>query len=243
MPKVAIILSGCGVFDGSEIHETVSLLVHLSRAGAECHCFAPDAPQAHVIDHLKQAPTGETRNILVESARIARGSIKPLAQLHAQGFDAVFFPGGFGAAKNLCDFAAAGHACTVTPEVERVLHAFHSAGKPIGMCCIAPVIAARVFGTAKGGPGCSVTIGDDPATAQAIAQMGSRNVATPVNRAHVDASNRLVTAPAYMYDAPVHEVFDGIGEMVRHTLALVGGLGKVSPGSVQRAAPTGTALA
>jgi enhancing lycopene biosynthesis protein 2 len=221
MPKVAVVLSGCGVFDGTEIHEAVSVLLHLSRAGVAYDLFAPDVAQMHVVNHLTHEPTNEQRNVLVESARIARGKIAPLAKLDAKAYDAVLFPGGFGAAKNLCDFATAGHSCHVNPEVERVMKAFHAAKKPIGMCCIAPVIAAKVFGTAAGGPGCSVTIGNDGGTAGAIEKMGSKNVAKAVNQALVDESNKLVTAPAYMYDAAIHEVYDGIGEMVKGVLGLI----------------------
>ena len=222
MPKVAVVLSGCGVFDGTEIHEAVSVLIHLSRLGAEYTCFAPDIDQKHVINHLTGKPAaGETRNVLVESARIARGDIRPLRDLKPDEFDAVIFPGGFGAAKNLCDFASAGARCSINKDVERVVKAFHGARKPVGMCCIAPVIAARVLGTGAGGPGAKVTIGDDAGTASAIEAMGSQNVVKPVTEALVDSQNHLVTAPAYMYDAPVHAVFQGIGEMVERTLALV----------------------
>ena len=223
MTKVAVVLSGCGVYDGSEIHESVGVLVHLSRHGAAYECFAPDISQSQVVDHLKGSPVpNASRNVLHESARIARGRIRPLAELHARDFDAVFFPGGFGAAKNLCDFATKGPACTVEKETERVIKEFHGAGKPIGMCCIAPAIAARVLGTKAGGPGCSVTIGDDAGTAKAIADMGSRNIAKRVDEAFVDEKNNLITAPAYMYgSAAVHEVFDGIGAMVEQTLGRV----------------------
>ncbi len=224
MPRVAVILSGCGVFDGSEIHESVSVLLHLSQAGAETTCFAPNIEQAHVVDHLAGQPAeGESRNVLTESARIARGVIRDLATLDADEFDAIIFPGGFGAAKNLCTFAFDGAGCSVTPEVERTIKAFHASEKPIGMCCIAPVIAAKVLGREAGGPGCSVTIGCDPGAAQAIESMGASHVELPVTQAHVDEANRLVTAPAYMYgDAKIHEVSKGIGQMVTKTLELVG---------------------
>lgn len=220
---VALVLSGCGVFDGSEIHEAVSCLVHLSRRGAQVSCFAPDKP-APVVNHLTRKPEpGQTRNVLVESARIARGRIRPLSALRAADFDAAVFPGGFGAAKNLCTFAENGAACRVDPDVERVVKEFHGAGKPVGMCCIAPVIAARVLGRGAGGPGVTVTIGDDAATAAAIEAMGSRHAARPVTAACVDEANHLVTTPAYMYgEAPVHQVFDGIGAMIEGVLARVG---------------------
>ena len=223
MTRAAVVLSGCGVYDGSEIHESVSVLIHLSRLGATAQCFAPDKPQMHVVNHLTgKASPSESRNVLVESARIARGHIHSLSSLHARDFDCVIFPGGFGAAKNLCDFAVKGGAMSVDPEVERVVREFHAAGKPVGMCCIAPVIGAKVLGTTGGGPGASVTIGDDPQTAAAIESWGSKNIVKPVTAAQADDRNRLVTAAAYMYgDAPVHEVFEGIGRMVEGVLARV----------------------
>lgn len=213
--RAAVVLSGCGVYDGTEIHEAVGVLIHLARAGASVACFAPDKPQMHVIDHRTGTPTGEARNVLTESARIARGRVEPLSALRAADFDCVLFPGGFGAAKNLCDFAVKGADCVVDPDVARVVREFHGARKPIGMCCIAPVIAAKLLGTAAGGPGARVTIGDDAGTAAAVQAMGSSNVVRRVAEACVDEANRLVTAPAYMYgDAPVHEVYEGIGKMV-----------------------------
>jgi len=224
MARVAVVLSGCGVYDGSEIHEAVSVLLHLSEAAAEVRCFAPDIRQAHVINHAVGKPAGnESRGVLAESARIARGNIDALDRLKESEFDAVIFPGGFGAAKNLCSFAFDGADCSVNPEVERVVKDFHRAGKPIGMCCIAPVIAAKVLGRAGGGPGCEVTIGCDPDTAAAVSAMGATHAELPVTEAHIDQKNRLVTAPAYMYgDAPIHEVHAGIGKMVSATLELAG---------------------
>ncbi len=223
MPKVAVVLSGCGVFDGSEIHEAVSTLIHLSRLGAQASCFAPDIDQAAVVNHATgKTAAGEKRNVLVESARIARGHISPLSKLQPRDFDAVVFPGGFGAAKNLSTFATKGAACEVNPDVARVIQQFHEAGKPVGLCCIAPVLAAKVLGKAAGGPGVSVTIGNDGATAKAIAAMGATNIAKPVTEAHVDEARHVVTAPAYMYgEAPVHQVYEGIGQMIEQVLARV----------------------
>ncbi|MCC6660206.1 MAG: isoprenoid biosynthesis glyoxalase ElbB [Phycisphaerales bacterium] len=222
-PHVAVVLAGCGRGDGSEITEAVSCLIHLSRLGATFACFAPDAPQADVVNHVTGKPApGERRNQMVEAARIARGKVAPLASLDPERFDAVVFPGGFGAAKNLCTFAKDGANCTVIPDVERVVKAFQVGGKPLGMCCIAPVIAARVLGKASGGPGCTVTIGDDAGTAAAVAKMGSTNVVKGVIEAAVDPKNRLTTSPAYMYDdATPHQVFEGIGRMVEGTLKMV----------------------
>lgn len=221
--KAAVVLCGCGRADGSEIHESVSLLVHLSRLGAKATCFAPDVPQADVVDHATNAAMDQTRRCLTESARISRGQIEPLDRLDAGAFDAVFFPGGFGAAKNLCTFARDGAGCRVLPEVERVIRAFHAAGKPIGLCCIAPVIAARVLGRAGGGPGVSLTLGDDAGVAAIVTGWGATHVVTPVTGAHTDATQRVATSPAYMYgQATPFEVFTGIGAMVESTLAMIG---------------------
>lgn len=211
MPTAAVVLSGCGFLDGSEIHESVSCLVHLARRGIDARCFAPDSPQAGVVNHATGKPTGESRHCMAEAARIARGRILPLAELHVTSYDGVVFPGGFGAAKNLCTFAADGPACTVAADVERVIQEFRSAGKPIAMCCIAPVIAARVLGASGG---CTVTIGRDPSTAAAIEAMGSRHHPTSVTEACADDAHRLVTTGAYMFEATPWEVFQGIGAMI-----------------------------
>ncbi|MCK6477635.1 MAG: isoprenoid biosynthesis glyoxalase ElbB [Phycisphaerales bacterium] len=221
MSTVAVVLSGCGFLDGSEIHESVSCLIHLARHGIEYRCFAPDVAQADVVNHATQKPAPEARNCLVEAGRIARGQIMPLAELHVQKFAGVVFPGGFGAAKNLCTFAKDGPACSVLPDVERVVKEFAAASRPIAMCCIAPVIAARVLGTAAGGRGCSVTIGSDTQTASAIQKMGASHVATNVTGAHVDEANRLVTTGAYMFHASPWDVFQGIGAMIDRFATMV----------------------
>lgn len=220
---VAVVLSGCGVFDGSEIHEAVSTLIHLSRLGADVHCFAPDTDQPSVVNHLTGEPAPDQRNILVESARIARGHVKPLATCNTNDFDAVFFPGGFGAAMNLCNFADKGADCTVNTDVERVLNEFHDAGKPIGMCCIAPVIAAKTFG--KSG-GVTLTLGDDSEASKAAESMGATHKQAGVTETVTDGPNHLITTPAYMHgSAPIHQVFDGIGHMVEQTLAMAAATG------------------
>ncbi|MGH7244204.1 MAG: isoprenoid biosynthesis glyoxalase ElbB [Phycisphaerales bacterium] len=215
MPKkVAVILCGSGRADGSEIHESVSLLIHLDRHGLKYRCFAPDLPQVEVVDHLTGKPTGEKRNMLVEAARIARGEISPLSELNVKDFDALAFPGGNGAAKNLFTFAKDGVDCTVNPDVARAIRAFHGAAKPMAFICIAPVVAAKVLGTAGGGPGCEVTIGQDSTVAGAIAKMGARNEPKDVTQAHVDRANRIASTPAYMCDTGPNGVFTGIGAMV-----------------------------
>jgi enhancing lycopene biosynthesis protein 2 len=222
MAKVAVVLCGCGRGDGSEIQESVSCLVHLSRLGAKYHCFAPDAPQAEVIDHVTGKTTGEQRNQMVEAARISRGEISPLAKLDPAEYDAVVLPGGFGAAKNLCTFAKDGEHCTVIPDVERVVKGFHAAGKPVAMCCIAPVIGAKVLGRRSGGPGIKVTIGDDQGVASALSTWGSENIVKAVTEAAVDEQNLISSAPAYMYgEASAWEVYQGIGRMIEEMMRMV----------------------
>jgi enhancing lycopene biosynthesis protein 2 len=212
-PRVCVVLSGCGHLDGSEIHEAVLTLLAIDRAGATYRCAAPDKPQRDVVDHLARAPAGESRNVLRESARIARGDILPLSAVKAADFDALFLPGGFGAAKNLSDVAAGGH--TVDPELGRVLREFRGANKPIGAVCIAP--AVLVAGLGEG----TVTIGNDAGTAARIVAMGGAHERCAVTDFAVDPARKLVSAPAYMYGgARISEVARGIERAVQATLEL-----------------------
>ena len=161
--KVGVILAGCGVYDGSEIHEAVCTLLALDRAGAEAICMAPDVDQA-VVNHLtgEEIP-GASRNVLEESARIARGNIRNITDVKAGDLDALIFPGGFGAAKSLCSFATKGTECTANPDVARLVREVVAANKPLAASCIAPALIARILGDDKRAP--SLTVGTDPATA------------------------------------------------------------------------------
>jgi enhancing lycopene biosynthesis protein 2 len=217
MKKVAVILSGCGVFDGAEIHESVLVLLALDRANAQVVCAAPDIPQHHVINHLtKQPAPGQTRNVLVESARIARGSIIALNQLQVNEVDAVILPGGFGAAKNLCTFALEGENFSLNPQVAQVLQEAHRAGKPIGFVCIAPAIAAMLFGPEK----VEFTIGADAATANALQSTGARHVSCTVHNVVVDRRLKIVSTPAYMLAQRIAEAEAGINKLVQAVLEM-----------------------
>jgi enhancing lycopene biosynthesis protein 2 len=216
--KVALILSGCGVYDGSEIHEACAALLALHRAGAQVTACAPSGSQMHVINHLIGEPAAsENRDILSESARLVRGEIKALTELDPVGYDAVLLPGGFGAAKNLCNFATEGDQCTVHPEVGAFLREAHNLGKPIGAMCIAPVILARVFG-ADLHP--ELTIGNDPTTAGLIENMGAKHVDCLATDTVVDPTNLIVTTPAYMLATDIGVVFDGAVGFVEKLLSL-----------------------
>lgn len=215
--KVAVVLSGCGVYDGAEIHESVLTLLRLSERGVEYQCLAPNIEQMHVINHLSgEVIEGETRNALVEAARIARGEVLDLAQANAADYDALIVPGGFGAAKNLCDFAVAGAEMKVQEDFLTFARAMHSAGKPIGLMCIAPTMAAHIFGEDV-----SCTIGSDEETAAALEAMGANHIECPVQETVIDKERKLVTTPAYMLAGNVAEAAVGINQLVDEVLAML----------------------
>lgn len=208
--RVAVILSGCGVFDGSEIYESVITLLQLDQAGAQVQCFAPDIEQMHVINHVTgDVMEGERRNVLVEAARLARGNIKNLAEANVEDFDAVIIPGGFGAAKNLCDFAVKGSGLTVDKGLVSFVQAMHEADKPVGLMCIAPAMVGKLFGE-----GVHFTIGDDLETASAIEATGAVHERCPVNNICIDGANKVVTTPAYMLAGNISEAASGISKLV-----------------------------
>jgi len=220
--KTGIILSGCGVKDGSEIHEAVLTMLHLDRLGASSVCAAPDADQTQVVNHVSgQVCAGHGRNMLLESARIARGDITALDRLNVSDIDALIFPGGFGAARNLCTFADDGPQCRVLPVVERLILDMLQAGKPIGALCIAPVVLARVLGSHA--MPVEVTVGNDSATADAIVAMGARHVECAVDRAVTDTRYRVATSPAYMLASGMHEVYTSSGALVDAIMKLCEG--------------------
>jgi len=213
--KVAVILSGCGVYDGAEIHESVLTLLRLDQRGAVVQCFAPNVAQLHVVDHYSGDEMDETRNVLVESARIARGQIKDVKELHVGDFDAVILPGGFGVAKNLSDFVVSGANCNVQADVLSATQAFVKAGKPVGLMCIAPALAAKIFGA-----GVICTIGKDHDTAAALTQMGAEHHECEVSDIVEDAKHKLVTTPAYMLAQSISEAAAGINKLVDRVLEL-----------------------
>jgi enhancing lycopene biosynthesis protein 2 len=217
LKKVGVLLSGCGVFDGSEIHEAVITLLALDRAGVQSVCMAPNVAQLHVVDHLTQRPTDETRNVLTESARIARGEISDLADVSAEQLDAIIIPGGFGAAKNLSDFAIKGAEAVVNPEVKRIVKEMVTAGKPVGAICIAPATLAKALEDEN----VSVTIGKDEETAAAIEATGNTHIPCTVDTIHFDPDHNIVTTPAYMLGPGIKDVADGIEKLVQKVVALL----------------------
>ncbi|MDA6065743.1 isoprenoid biosynthesis glyoxalase ElbB [Idiomarina abyssalis] len=213
MKKVAVILSGSGVFDGAEVNETVLTLLHIAKQGASYECFAPDIEQMHTINHLKGEESGDKRNVLEEAARITRGEVRPLSDLDSTEFDALILPGGFGVAKNLCDFAVKGADMTVNGEVLKVGKAFVDAKKPAGYMCIAPVLLPHIYGK-----GVKVTIGNDGEVASAINKMGGEHVNCGVRDIVVDDKHQLVTTPAYMLAENLLDAEEGISKLVEKVL-------------------------
>ncbi|MEN5139974.1 isoprenoid biosynthesis protein ElbB [Pseudomonas sp. LB-090624] len=213
--KVAVILSGCGVYDGAEIHESVITLLRLDQRGAQVQCFAPDIAQMHVINHLTGEEMAESRNVLVESARIARGEVKDVREAKVEEFDALIVPGGFGAAKNLSNFAVEGANCSVNPDVLQLAEAFAAACKPVGLICISPALAAKIYG-----PGVVCTIGSDADTAAAVEKMGGTHEVCDVHDIVEDTQRKLVTTPAYMEAKSISEAAGGIYKLVDRVLEL-----------------------
>lgn len=210
--KITVVLAGCGVYDGSEIHEATLTLLAIARHGATYEIFAPNINQGHVINHITGEEMPETRNVLVESARIARGQIADLKEYQPDQFDAIIFPGGFGAAKNLSTFAFDGPDCKVNADVENAVKETVAAGKPIGALCIAPATITKILQDVE------VTIGNDKGTAKAIEAMGGTHKNTTHGEVVVDSKYKVFTTPCYMLDATIDQIDDGANNIVRAIL-------------------------
>ena len=212
--KFAIILAGCGVFDGSEIHEATLTMLAIAQSGGSYELFAPDVKQHHVMNHLKGEEMEEQRNVLVESARIARGNIKALREYKPEDYDALVIPGGFGVAKNLCTYAIDGTDFSVDRVVEEAIRNTHAAGKPIGALCISPVLLAGIF------DGIDVTIGKDEKTAADIEKLGAMHIEAGPCEVVTDNANRIVSTPAYMLDSGIADIYDGASNLVQAVIEL-----------------------
>jgi len=215
-PKFAIVLCGCGNFDGSEIHETTLGLLAIDEQGGQYDCYAPNAEQGRTINfYTKQviAVKGEAqnRNQLEEGARIARGNIKPLSSLNVVDYDAIIFPGGQGAINNWCDYASQGINCKVMPEVVSAMEQAYKAQKWVGAMCIAPVVVAKVLGKY----GIHVTIGNDKQVAAQIAQMGAVHEERTATQACIDKEHRIATTPCYMLAKSIKEIYAGNTALIK----------------------------
>ena len=216
MPKVGLVLSGCGVNDGSEIHEAVITLLELDKAGAEMVLMAPNIDQLHVINHATGEEMDDSRNVLIESARISRGNIEDIAGVTSDNLDALIFPGGFGVSKNLSDYAMSGMECSVNPDVLRLSREVHNDQKPIGVICIAPAIMANILAGDT-----ELTIGFDEQTAADIDAMGAKHVLCPVDEIVIDKEKKVVSTPAYMEAKSIKEAASGIEKLVAEILSMI----------------------
>lgn len=213
--KIAVVLAGSGVYDGSEIHEATLTLYSIIKNGAVYEIFAPDTLQHHVINHITGEEMNETRNVLVESARIARGNIKPLKEYKAEEYDAIIFPGGFGAAKNLSSFAFDGVDCKINDDVAKAIKHTAELNKPIGALCISPVVIAKVLGDVE------LTIGQDNTTAEAVEKMGATHKKTNHGEVTIDTRHKVVTTPCYMLDANIVQIAQGADNVVKAMLDMI----------------------
>jgi len=215
MKTIAVILSGCGVYDGAEIHEATLSLYSISKNACSYKIFAPDIDQHHVINHITGEEMNETRNVLIESARIARGAISPLSDFVAADFDGLLLPGGFGAAKNLSDWAFKGPEGTVNKEVSDAINCMHGLGRPIGALCISPVLIAKVLSDVE------LTIGDDTSTIEGVEAAGAKHVSTTHGEVVIDQKHKIVTTPCYMLDATIDQIGDGAENVVKAMIELM----------------------
>lgn len=213
--KIAVVLSGCGVMDGSEIHEAVTAMLAIEQQGGVYHCFAPEGEQRAVMNHATKQPANEIRRMPAEAARIARGDISLLSSFKTGDYDAILFPGGMGAVLNLCDFAYRGKDCSIHPDVERAVKEMHAAGKPIVALCIAPVLIARILG------GVTVTIGNDSETCLAIKAMGGTPEICSAAQVCIDRKNKIISTPCYMLDKSLKEVAQSTSNAVRDLMDML----------------------
>ncbi|MFQ6678092.1 MAG: isoprenoid biosynthesis glyoxalase ElbB [Fidelibacterota bacterium] len=216
MPRIGVVLSGCGFNDGAEIHESVITMLELDKAGADMVLMAPNIDQLQVINHYTGQEMDEYRNVLVESARIARGNIKDMAEVSSSDVDALIFPGGFGVAKNLCDYAMTGANCSINPDVLRLANDVHKEKKPIGVICIAPAMMAKILGENT-----ELTIGFDEQTANDINAMGAKHISCPVDEIIIDSKKKVVSTPAYMEAKSIKEAAQGISKLVAEILNMI----------------------
>lgn len=221
--KCALILAGCGAKDGAEITESVSLMIAFDQAHFHVQAFAPNRSFHHVIDHAAdQIVESENRNMLVESARIARGNVLPLQELAEDDYDVICFAGGFGVAKNFCNFASEGKNAVLENDVKDILFRFIRAHKIVSALCISPILLALAAKELQL-KDAKITLGDGSSEAAEIVQTwGITHEPKKVHEASIDKVNRFVTAPAYMdAQASPKDIFASATSLVKGVESLL----------------------
>lgn len=215
--KCAVILAGCGQYDGSETHETILTLLALSEEGISWDGFAPDVMQKTVVNHVTQKPEAdEQRSVLKESARLVRGRIQAITRANVADYDMVIFPGGFGAMQNLCDWAKKQQDFTFQDDVQEFIEQAVELKKPMGFICIAPMMLTKIY------PGVVMTIGNDAKLAEQVTAMGLKHQNCKATAAVVDKKYKVVCTPANMLGPSLHEMHQGIHALVKELKHMVG---------------------
>lgn len=210
MKKIAVILAGCGNRDGSETHETLSVLLAIDKRNIEYQCFAPEG-DFEVFNHIEGKASGEKRHLITEASRLCRGNIKPLSTYKAVDYDALILPGGMGAAQNLSNYAFVGAEMSVNKEVETAIKDAFSANKPIGALCIAPMIVAKVLGDKNP----TITLGQECQAAKDAVTLGCKHQVCSAEEVAIDRENKIVTTPAYMVATHISQIFEGSDNLVQ----------------------------
>lgn len=225
--KIGVLLSGSGVYDGSEIQEAVLTLLAIEEIEAEAICISIDKPQHHVINHLNGEEMNDSRNMLIESARIARGNIKNINDVSPNDIDAMVIPGGFGAAKNFTSWAFNGSDGEILPEVKLLLVNLINIGKPIAALCVSPVVLAKALEGSTITP--TLTIGTDKepspyditAFTDGLQKTGMQTEMKSVREINIDVKNKIISAPCYMMEASIVDVRKNIRSAIEALRDLV----------------------
>lgn len=225
--KIGVLLHGSGVYDGTEIQEAVLSLLAIRELGHEYICLAPDIQQHHVINHTNGEEMSERRNVLVESARIARGEIEALTLSHVDKIDALVLPGGFGTAKNFTKWAFSGPDGEIDPLVRDFLRSVIKQAKPIAALCMSPTTVAKalqdtgVKSTLSVGSNEAASPYDIDAISGGMEVAGARVEMKTVEEVSVDVENKIVCAPCYMMEADILQIRSNIYQAVKKMIDLI----------------------
>jgi enhancing lycopene biosynthesis protein 2 len=225
--KIGVLLSGCGVYDGAEIQETVFALLAIEELGAEAICLSVNKNQHHVVNHLTGEEMPESRNMLVEAARIARGAVHDISTFDNTQIDALVIPGGFGSAKNFTTWAFEGPNGSILPEIKELIQQCISDKKPIAALCVSPVIVGLALNQSD--LQATMTLGTDKekspyeinAFSSGLSQTGVQVEMKTIREIALDEKLKIVSAPCYMMDASIVEIRTNIQQAMQALIQLI----------------------